>query len=146
MPVLVRLTDLFISEMRSRYARQIETASSNKRKMETTSPSMATQTPADMSSGTVQQHFSVQSTGTQAVSIVSQDPSKGVYIVDPSQHAALQMFSEQRLIAAAASSSQVELNTNSNASASPQTIVVRKVTALHLFLFIRLPAKVLTEH
>jgi len=93
--------------------------------METSSPSMATQTPADMSNGSVQQqHFSVQSAGTQAVSIVTQDPSKGVYIVDPSQqHATLQMFGgDQRLIAA--SSNQVELANTSNTSASAQTIVM----------------------
>ena len=99
-----------------------------KGKMETSSPSMATQTPADMSNGSVQQqHFSVQSAGTQAVSIVTQDPSKGVYIVDPSQqHATLQMFGgDQRLIAA--SSNQVELANTSNTSASAQTIVVREI-------------------
>ena len=94
--------------------------------METTSPSMATQTPADMSSGSVQQHFSVQSAGTQAVSIVAQDPSKGVYIVDPSQQqATLQMFGGDQRLIAAASSNQVELNSNSNTPASAQTIVVR---------------------
>ena len=100
-----------------------------KAKMENSSPSMATQTAGDISSGNVQQHFSVPSTGAQAVSIVTQDPSKGVYIVDPSQqHTALQMFSEQRLIAAAASSNQVELTSNTTTPVSAQTFVVRSLS------------------
>lgn len=94
--------------------------------MENNSPSMATQNSTDISTANVQQHFSVPSSGSQAVSIVAQDPSKNVFIVDTQQHAALQMFGDpqQRLIAASASSNQVELSNNSNTPASPQTIVV----------------------
>ena len=88
---------------------------------------MAVPNSGDISStGNVQQHFSVPSTGTQsAVSIIAQDPSKGVYIVDPSQQhtaAALQMFgTEQRLIAASAN--PVEIS-NPNTSTPAQTIMV----------------------
>ena len=95
--------------------------------MENGSGSVAPQNAGEISSGNVQQHFSVPSTGTQAVSIIAQDPSKGVYIVDPTQqHAALQMFGadQQRLIAAAASSNQVEL-ANANAVPTTQAIMVR---------------------
>lgn len=95
--------------------------------MENGSATMAVPNSGDISStGNVQQHFSVPSTGTQsAVSIIAQDPSKGVYIVDPSQQhtaAALQMFgTEQRLIAASAN--PVEIS-NPNTTTSAQTIMV----------------------
>ena len=95
--------------------------------MENGSATMAVPNSGDISStGNVQQHFSVPSTGTQsAVSIIAQDPSKGVYIVDPSQQhtaAALQMFgTEQRLIAASAN--PVEIS-NPNTTTPAQTIMV----------------------
>lgn len=106
--------------------------------MENGSPSMATQNSGDIPSGNVQQHFSVPTTGGQAVSIVAQDPSKGVYIVDPSQqHAALQMFGDQQRLIAAASSNQVELTSNST-TASAQTIVVRLLFVRLLIRYLRL--------
>eukprot|EP00794_Sanderia_malayensis_P005566 gene5566-6254_t len=88
-------------------------------------------TPADISSGALQQNFTVSSSSAQAVGIIAQDPSKGIYIVDPSQqHAAIQMFgtADQRLMSAAtvATGNPVELATtnNSGQAVAAQTIVM----------------------
>ena len=78
--------------------------------------------------GTNSQQFQVQAAvpATPAVSIIAQDPSKGLYIVDPSQqHAALQMFgTDQRFVTA--TGNPVELATATNASGGAQTIMVRR--------------------
>lgn len=81
----------------------------------------------DIAPGSIQQQFSVPST-SPAVSIIAQDPSKGLYIVDQSQqHATLQMFTgaDQRLISAAGGGNPVELAAaNANPASAAQTIMV----------------------